>query len=272
MYYRVEFTRPTLKFENIDDYKDRVIEIVKGQIGELVRPYRFLNPVFWIFCIFYIPFSFIYAALSIVELLADTILLPFHLIPYVRVIPMFISIIIWAATLSIGVFSCVNLQYDVNEPIWFYNQDKKEKKPTKKQLKAIENIKEINKEQILETSVSAIKDLFVNYNLGDVFARKKDVISSAILALFNEEEQQQPNLFLPNGNRTNISQKTLSIGVYYLLDFEEYFKNYNRPTILQELDSIITEELTKENSIFGYDSIIPIKNYCKKRIKLLFDK
>lgn len=117
MFYSVETTMPTLNIKTVEDYKERVREILKGQLRELIQPYRFLNVFFWIFCLIAIPCSIIYAALSIVELVFDTIFLPVSLLPVVRKIPFVVSVLIWSLTFAIGLFSCVNLAYDIDEPL-----------------------------------------------------------------------------------------------------------------------------------------------------------
>ena len=118
MRYEIIYTKPSLKIQSVDDYKIRIIEIVKGQMRELIQPYRFLNIYFWLFAIFYIPFSFLYLAFCLVELIFDTVFLPLSLTPVIRILPFIIASVVWGCTYAVGVFSCVSLVYDVNEPIY----------------------------------------------------------------------------------------------------------------------------------------------------------
>lgn len=128
MYYQIEYTKPTLIIKNVYEYKKRIREIVLGQLKELITPTRFMNVFFWLFSIFYIPFSLIYATLSLLEIIVDSILLPFSLVPIITYIPTIIRTLLWSLTLSIGVFSCVNLAYDLPVPIKFESKALKEER------------------------------------------------------------------------------------------------------------------------------------------------
>ena len=114
----MEYTQPKLRINNLADYKQRITEIIKGQLRELIRPSRFTNIRFWIFSIFYIPFSLLYILFSLLEIIVDTIFLPIFMIPGIRIVPTIFMITIWSFTIAIGCFSFVNLKYDLSEPLF----------------------------------------------------------------------------------------------------------------------------------------------------------
>ena len=118
MFIEVEYTKPTV-IKSIDDYKDRVEEILFWQIKDTVLvkilPFaeifksKTFEDLFWcliliIFSVLGLPFSVAYICLSLVELLVNTILLPLYLIPLVRIIPTTVWVIIWACEFTVGIF------------------------------------------------------------------------------------------------------------------------------------------------------------------------
>lgn len=125
MFYEVKFTMPTLKIKTIDDYKERVNEILFWQIKDtavskitgfdilfhLTCFEDFLLALFFIgWSIITLPFTLAYIALCFVELLVATLLLPLFLIPIIRIIPTIIETIVWSCSFAIGVFAGAALQ------------------------------------------------------------------------------------------------------------------------------------------------------------------
>lgn len=113
MYYEFEVTKPT-KINSIETYKRRMREIIKGQLKGLVKKERFINPFFWILVFYVVPLNLCYAVLSLLEIVVNTLLLPIYLIPYLRGIAMFITIIIWSLGITIGRISLVDLTYSID--------------------------------------------------------------------------------------------------------------------------------------------------------------
>lgn len=114
MYYEFEVTKPT-KINSIETYKRRVGEIIKGQLKGLVNKARFINPFFWLLIFYVVPLNLCYAVLSLLEIVVNTILLPIYLIPYLRGLAMFITIIVWSLGVTIGRISLVDLTYEIDE-------------------------------------------------------------------------------------------------------------------------------------------------------------
>lgn len=113
MTHTVYYTKPT-KIRSLETYKRRMKEIVFGQIRNLYRKERLLNPLFWVFAIWYIPLSCMYESLCWVEAIFDTLLLPFALIPVIRIIPNFIQMFIFYFTAAVGCF-CVDQTYQLDD-------------------------------------------------------------------------------------------------------------------------------------------------------------
>ena len=125
MFYEVKLTMPTVKIKTIDDYKERVDEILFWQIKDTVA-YKtagfdilfhltcfedFLWALFFIaLSIITLPFALAYLALCFVELLVDTLLLPLLLIPVIRIIPTLIVIIVCSCSVAIGIFAGAALE------------------------------------------------------------------------------------------------------------------------------------------------------------------
>lgn len=110
MHYQFEVTIPT-KIRSVETYRDRIGEIVFGQLKNAFDPYKLANIFFWVLCLLAIPMTIIYAALCLFEIVIDTVLLPISLIPFVRAIPMAIETIVWSAQAAIGYFSCTDQVY-----------------------------------------------------------------------------------------------------------------------------------------------------------------
>lgn len=134
-----------------------------------------------------------------------------------------------------------------------------------------DNIKHINREFLLKSSISVIRDLYINFSLGNLFANTQDNIISDIQEYFKKEEAINPSLFFPGNSseREQVLKKTISIGIYHLLSFEKDFESYSKNEIWKKINIIVEEENQKENSVFGYESIVPIRNYFIKRTKEL---
>lgn len=114
MYYNVRVTVPT-KIVSLQTYKRRIREIVSGQLRGLFSPLRFKSWFFWLFSIFYIPCSIWYFAFCLLEIIADSVLLPISLIPKVRIISYAIQLIIWSFTSAVGCFSFIDQTYNLKD-------------------------------------------------------------------------------------------------------------------------------------------------------------
>jgi len=112
MYYDLTTSIPT-KITSIETYKMRIEEIVKGQLKNLFDLTILKSLFFWIFAILLIPLRAHYFIFCILEIVINTILLPLYLIPGIRKIAFFISIIIWALGVAVGRFSGVDLTYNI---------------------------------------------------------------------------------------------------------------------------------------------------------------
>lgn len=127
MFYEVKFTMPTLKIKNVDDYKERMSEIVFWQVKDTVISKimgfdillhltcfeDFLWALFFIaWSVITLPLALAYIALCFVELLVATLLLPLFLIPIIRIIPTIIETVVWSCSFAIGVFAGAALQRD----------------------------------------------------------------------------------------------------------------------------------------------------------------
>ena len=125
MLYEVKFTMPTLKIKTVDDYKERVREILFWQIKDtaiskiagfdillhLTCLEDFLIAIFFImWSAITLPFAIAYIALCIVELLAVTLLLPLFLVPVIRIIPTAIEIAFWSCSVAVGFLAGAALQ------------------------------------------------------------------------------------------------------------------------------------------------------------------
>lgn len=114
MYYEFSVTPPT-NIESVATYRQRMREIIYGQMKNVFAKGRFISPFFWLFCIVFIPLSLVYLFGCIMEIFVDTLLFPLSLIPVVRVIPTAVRIAVWSLTVAVGCFSCVDMVYMVGE-------------------------------------------------------------------------------------------------------------------------------------------------------------
>lgn len=125
MFYEVKFTMPTLKIKNVDDYKERVKEILFWQIKDtvLIKATGFVSLFqsrsledfgfslfMMIWSLFTLPFVIVYIALCLFELFFDTIFLPLFFVPIIRILPIAITILIWSSTATIGVLAGAALE------------------------------------------------------------------------------------------------------------------------------------------------------------------
>lgn len=113
MYYSFSVTPPT-RVVSINTYKQRIKEIVLGQIKNLFNPAKLLSWYFWLFAVFFIPFSLIYLSCCLAEIIIDTVFLPLSLIPYVRFLSLTAQVLIWSLSIAIGCFSCTDLTYSID--------------------------------------------------------------------------------------------------------------------------------------------------------------
>ena len=120
MFYKFNYTMPTLKIKSSKDYRQRVNEILFWQLKETVqlkttafismfqiRTFEdFLYSLFFVlWAIITLPFTLLYFILCITELVVETLLFPIYLIPILRIVPIVITTIIWALSLGIGIFA-----------------------------------------------------------------------------------------------------------------------------------------------------------------------
>lgn len=113
MYYEFSVTSPT-NIKSVATYRQRIREIIYGQMRNVFAKSRFMNVFFWLLAVFFIPLSVLYLCGCILEILFDTILFPLSLVPVVRIIPTVVRIAIWSLTVAIGCFSCVDMVYDMD--------------------------------------------------------------------------------------------------------------------------------------------------------------
>ena len=117
MFYEVNFTMPSLNIKTVEDYKERVSEILLWQIKDtaaskaagflmLIQPRSledlFLSAIFILWGLVTLPFAIAYIAICLLELAVETLLLPFLLIPGVRIVPFSLVIIIWSLSIAVG--------------------------------------------------------------------------------------------------------------------------------------------------------------------------
>lgn len=111
MYYTFETTVPT-KINSVKTYKERVKEIFFGQLKNVFEPARFANIFFWLICFLTIPMSLMYIVFCFAEIVFDTLFFPLLIVPYLRVIPYFITMLIYGFGAAIGLFAMVPLTYE----------------------------------------------------------------------------------------------------------------------------------------------------------------
>lgn len=113
MYYEFSVTPPT-NIKSVETYRQRMREIIYGQMRNVFAKGRFMSGFFWLLAVFFIPLSVLYLFGCILEILFDTILFPLSLVPVVRIIPTAVRIAVWSLTVAIGCFSCVDMVYDID--------------------------------------------------------------------------------------------------------------------------------------------------------------
>ena len=113
MYYEFSVTPPT-NIKSVATYRQRMREIIYGQMRTIFAKGRFMNVFFWLLAVFFIPLSVLYLFGCVLEILFDTILFPLSLVPIVRIIPTAVRIAVWSLTVAIGCFSCVDMVYDID--------------------------------------------------------------------------------------------------------------------------------------------------------------
>lgn len=113
MLYTYEITPPT-NIKSVATYRQRMREIIYGQMRNVFAKGRFMNVFFWLLAVFFIPLSVLYLFGCVLEILFDTILFPLSLVPIVRIIPTVMRIAVWSLTVAIGCFSCVDMVYDID--------------------------------------------------------------------------------------------------------------------------------------------------------------
>lgn len=113
MYYEFSVTPPT-NIKSVATYRQRMREIIYGQMRNVFAKGRFMNVFFWLLAVFFIPLSVLYLFGCVLEILFDTILFPLSLVPVVRIIPTAVRIAVWSLTVAIGCFSCVDMVYDID--------------------------------------------------------------------------------------------------------------------------------------------------------------
>lgn len=125
MFYTVKYTMPTLKIKTVEDYKTRVDEILFWQIKDTLQSKwigfaslfqsKTLDDVLlslglMLFGIITLPFTLLYVALCIAELLLDSLFLPLFLVPIARIIPTVVAVMVWSLSFAVGVFAGAMLQ------------------------------------------------------------------------------------------------------------------------------------------------------------------
>ncbi len=125
MLYEINFTMPTLKIKDIEDYKTRVEEILFWQVKDTlamktvafkgIADIRSLGDFFLIlamilFSLITLPFAIAYLVICFLELLLYTIFLPLYLIPIVRILPTIVCTAVWSLSVAVGFFGGVALE------------------------------------------------------------------------------------------------------------------------------------------------------------------
>ena len=114
------WTKPTLQIACFDDYKERMDEIFSWQIHDSytlkvtcltalfdvhsVKDF-FTALLLTIFGLVTMPIFILYFLLCLGEAVLDTLLLPFFLIPIVRLLPTAIVYLYWTVTAFVGFFA-----------------------------------------------------------------------------------------------------------------------------------------------------------------------
>lgn len=202
MYYSYDVTTPT-KIENVAEYKERIYEIVHGQMKNIVLKERVLNPFFWLFSVIAIPMSIAYCLLCICEIFVDTILLPFFCIPYVRGIPFVASVIIWSIGVAIGIFAFVPLTYDVNY--------------SPKRVNGVDSVTAMKQAMVIEQADIAQK-LYAYYGVGSRFNDDRSILSEEYEHIINNCNERN---ILPSAPRW-----CKAISLYYLFDLCKIYKTH----------------------------------------------
>lgn len=114
MFYTIETTVPT-KITSIETYKDRIREIVKGQMKNVFAPYRFKMIMFWLLLFLTVPMSIVYLLSCLFEIVFDTIFLPIFLVPYLRGVPFVVSMLIYGFGVAVSLFALIPAVYDKDD-------------------------------------------------------------------------------------------------------------------------------------------------------------
>lgn len=220
MYYSYDVTMPT-KIESVADYKERIYEIVHGQMKNIVLKERVLNPFFWLFSVVAIPMSIAYCLLCICEIFVDTILLPFFCIPYVRGIPFIVSVIVWSIGIAIGIFAFVPLTYDVDY------------RPKKGRNNAKANRStSMSRQATISKQLDTAKKLYVYYGVGSRFNDDMGILC--------EEYENILVACKDNFALNSAARKCMAVSMYYLFDLSKLY--YAKESVVGAIAQIIYNE------------------------------
>lgn len=281
MYYTYDVTMPT-KIESVETYKERVYEIVHGQMKNVVMKERLTHPFFLILSPFFIPLSLIYLIICLCEIVVDTILLPLFCIPYIRGIAFFVSVIIWALGICVGTVSVIPLTYDVD---YRPKQQPQSNAATNAEsnlsdaLFAMKFAEQVHS-GIISKELNTAAELYARYG---EFHRFDDEMG----ALYEEYEKvlavgentYGKVAFYSEKNRSALMlamRKCTAVSVYYLFNISDL--EIPKSKAIDALTQVLFEEICEENSLFESVSWFEVRvafieriNKCLKK-SLIFMK
>lgn len=275
MYYTYEVTMPT-KIESVDTYKERVYEIVHGQMKNVVMKERLLHPFFLILSPFFIPLSVVYLVLCLIEIVVDTILLPLFCIPYIRGLAVFISIVVWASGVAVGCISLIPLTYDVDfRPKKKPHADSINKAANySPDISASMKFAEQVHSRIISKQINAAAELYARYGEFHRFDDEMGVLYEEYEKLLTVEENiYGKGAFYSEKNSFALARairKCTAVSVYYLFNISDL--ELPESAVIDALTQILFEEICEDNSLFKSDSWLEVRlafiekiNKCVKK-------
>lgn len=262
MYYTYDVTMPT-KIESVDTYKERVYEIVYGQMKNVVMKERLLHPFFLILSPVFIPLSLIYLAVCLCEIVVDTILLPLFCIPYIRGIAFLVSAIVWALGICVGTVSVIPLSYDVDylpkqQPQSNIANDVESN--LSDALTAMKFAEQVHS-GIISKQLNTAAELYARYGEYHRFDDEMSVLCEEYEQILTDGEHAYGTVvFYSEKNSfalTRAIRKCIAVSAYYLFNISDLELPKSRA--IDALMQILFDEICEGNSAFESDSWFEVR-------------
>ena len=245
MYYTYEVTAPT-KIKSIESYKERIFEIVHGQMRNIVLKERFSSPFFWLLSVIFIPMSVVYFLLCLCEIVVDTVLLPLSCVPIIRGITFVISTTVWALCVAIGIFALVPLTYNVD----YYSKNEKMKE---KNEGSISEARQTMASKQLDTA----RKLYIYYGVSSRFNDDMNILC--------EEHENILSACKDNFALSLAARKCMATSMYYLFELSDIY--YTKESTVGVIEQIIYNETY--NGKPNAKSFLNSKSWFKVRTALI---